>query len=126
MIRTPQKNREVDCFVTVKMLLHGRKLLSENFKDKLVSLFERSETHDKLLHDAAVCRNCYSQVLKTVTFIQKLRRASDTFLSSSTSIKRCASSPITPKSVVHSRLGITRPVQSSWKQLKLSKSYLCR
>ena len=128
---TPHKNRDIDCFVcfstdVTSFKLCGRKLINENFKDKLISLFDQSLTYryEKLIQkDAAVCRNCYNQINKINSFIEKLSHSCETFLNASTSSKRYALSPLTPMSVNANVNTKTQHVQrSSRKQLKLFTS----
>lgn len=124
---TPHKNRDIDCFVcfstnVTSYTLCGRKLMNENFQDKLISLLAESSTYEKLTQkDAAVCRNCYNQINKINSFLEKLSHSCETFLNASNSLKRCALSPLTPKSVnVNTK---SQPVKrKSWKQLKLLAS----
>ena len=128
MNQTPQKNRDIDCFVcfssnVTSFKLSGRKLLNENFKGKLMPLLDHGSKYEKLIQkDAAVCRNCYNQINKVSIFLEKLCHSCETFTNATTLLKRCALSPITPKSV-NVNDAKAQPVQrSSRKQLKLLTS----
>ena len=55
----------------------------------MISLFDQSLTYEKHIQkDAAVCRNCYNQINKINSFIEKLSHSCETFLNASTSSKR--------------------------------------
>ena len=74
MNQTPQKNRDIDCFVcfssnVTSFKLSGRKLLNENFKGKLMPLLDHGSKYEKLIQkDAAVCRNVIIKSIKLVFF----------------------------------------------------------
>lgn len=128
---TPHKNRDIDCFVcfsanVTSFKLCGKKLMDENFKDTLISLLDHSLTYGQLIEkDAAVCRNCYNQIRKTNNFLGNLKHSCETFLNAPISSKRCALSPLTPKSVRPNVNTKTQPIQrSSRKQLKFFKETL--
>ncbi|CAG2221106.1 unnamed protein product [Mytilus edulis] len=105
--------------------LSGRKLINEDFKEKLTSLLNENTYNELILKDASLCRNCYNLVNKTSVFLEKLSHSCDSFLKAPTSSKRCALSPITPKSVDTNPNAVVKNrtvKRSSRKQLKLFES----
>lgn len=125
-VKTPKKLESIDCFacfdknVTVYKL-KGRKLESEGFNTKLHSLLDRSTTDviDRLYEaDAAVCRKCYTKVIKFDDFKTKTLSSALSFLSLGThTAKRGTSSPQTPRSITDPSIPVRR---KSRKQLKLT------
>ncbi|CAG2188524.1 unnamed protein product [Mytilus edulis] len=130
MNQTPHKDRDIDCFVCFSsnitaFKLSGRKLINEDFKEKLTSLLNENTYNELILKDASLCRNCYNLVNKTSVFLEKLSHSCDSFLKAPTSSKRCALSPITPKSVDTNPIAAVKNrtvKRSSRKQLKLFES----
>lgn len=117
---TPVK-REVVCFIcrnenSRNYNLDSKKAKEENFISKLSLLLDNVNYINQLrVIPTTICRNCYSKITNVHEYLQDIRNCTSKYLEEgSVRVKRCASSPLTPK------LKTPNPVAS--KDISLSKS----
>jgi hypothetical protein len=123
---TESTDFELVCFIchvenTVNYKIGGRKAEKEGFVEKLSVIVN----NDRLIAQiqeipTTVCRNCYAKTVSTYNFLKNVRNcASKHVEEGDLRVKRCASSPLTPKLSATNSSDDKRPAHRSRTQLKL-------
>lgn len=79
--------------------LDSKKAIEDNFISKLSLLLDNVNYINKLcVIPTTVCRNCYSKITNVHDYLQDIRNCTSKYLEEgSVRVKRCAFSPLTPK-----------------------------
>ena len=125
---TPKKSLLIDCFICCKRntksyKLSGQKVQSCDFLQKLMVVLNDEHSYSSLMQFklACVCRNCYVKIEHSYDFIKQLKSSALEYVSGSVArVKRCAASPLTPKSVLIPHSASETQTVKSRKQLKLN------